>query len=472
MYAQREFVVAARSIGAPNRRILFREILPNIVPTLLSFALTGLALLLVAEGALASLGLSVEAPLPTWGRMISSGQERLRNGHLVAVSHAGVGDVPDHPRDQPVGRRAGRAVQHARGHRMSAKLQVELRGREGPLLEVTDLHTHFKTARGLVRSVDGVSFTLDRGAALGIVGESGSGKTVLSRSIMGLLPKRNTVKSGSVVFEGRELINMSLRQRQSIWGKEMSMIFQDPMTSLNPVMRDRQADRRGAADPPRHVEGRRPGHGAEAAAGRAASPSPDRRLDQYPFELSGGMRQRVMIAMAMSCGPTLLFADEPTTALDVTVQAQILDLLGEQRRERNMSLILVTHDLGVVAGHTDEIAVMYGGKLVEKATTAELFANMKMPYTEALLQSIPKLTDPSHTRLNVIAGSATRSRQPATRLPVRAAVPVRPASAAGGGATADPHSRGSHATSTRAGTPSAHPSTTRPRRGDRLRQRH
>jgi peptide/nickel transport system ATP-binding protein len=286
---------------------------------------------------------------------------------------------------------------------VTAKLQVELRSREGPLLEVTDLHTHFKTARGLVRSVDGVSFTLDRGKALGIVGESGSGKTVLSRSIMGLLPKRNTVKSGSVIFEGIELINMSLRQRQAIWGKEMSMIFQDPMTSLNPVMRvGKQIG-----------EGLRLHLGMSKADARATAlrllqdvriPSPDRRIDQYAFELSGGMRQRVMIALAMSCGPTLMFADEPTTALDVTVQAQILDLLDEQRRERNMSLILVTHDLGVVAGRTDEIAVMYGGKLVEMASTTELFANMKMPYTEALLYSIPKLTDPSHTRLNVIAG--------------------------------------------------------------------
>jgi peptide/nickel transport system ATP-binding protein len=255
----------------------------------------------------------------------------------------------------------------------------------------------------LVRSVDGVSFSLERGAALGIVGESGSGKTVLSRSIMGLLPKRNTVKSGSVVFEGQELINMSLRQRQSIWGREMSMIFQDPMTSLNPVMRvGKQIG-----------EGLRLHLGMSKADARATAlkllqdvriPSPDRRLDQYAFELSGGMRQRVMIALAMSCGPTLMFADEPTTALDVTVQAQILDLLDEQRRERNMSLILVTHDLGVVAGRTDDIAVMYGGKLVEKAPTRRLFAAMKMPYTEALLASIPKMADASHTRLNVIPG--------------------------------------------------------------------
>ncbi|HEY4609065.1 MAG TPA: ABC transporter ATP-binding protein [Ilumatobacteraceae bacterium] len=286
---------------------------------------------------------------------------------------------------------------------MSGKLQVELRTTDGPLLEVKDLKTYFKTARGLVRSVDGVSFNLDRGAALGIVGESGSGKTVLSRSIMGLLPKRNTIKMGSVVFEGMELINMSLRQRQSIWGKEMSMIFQDPMTSLNPVMRVGKQIGEGLQ---LHL-------GMSKADARATAlrllqdvriPSPDRRLDQYAFELSGGMRQRVMIALAMSCGPTLMFADEPTTALDVTVQAQILDLLDEQRRDRNMSLILVTHDLGVVAGRTDEIAVMYGGKLVEKAPTGELFANMKMPYTEALLESIPKINDPSHTRLKVIPG--------------------------------------------------------------------
>ncbi|HEY4610020.1 MAG TPA: ABC transporter ATP-binding protein, partial [Ilumatobacteraceae bacterium] len=286
---------------------------------------------------------------------------------------------------------------------MSGKLQVELRSTDGPLLEVKDLKTYFKTARGLVRSVDGVSFNLDRGAALGIVGESGSGKTVLSRSIMGLLPKRNTIKMGSVIFEGMELINMSLRQRQSIWGKEMSMIFQDPMTSLNPVMRVGKQIGEGLQ---LHL-------GMSKADARATAlkllqdvriPSPDRRLDQYAFELSGGMRQRVMIALAMSCGPTLMFADEPTTALDVTVQAQILDLLDEQRRDRNMSLILVTHDLGVVAGRTDEIAVMYGGKLVEKAPTGELFANMKMPYTEALLESIPKINDPSHTRLKVIPG--------------------------------------------------------------------
>ncbi len=170
-------------------------------------------------------------------------------------------------------------------------------------------------------------------------------------------------------------------------------------------------------------------------------PEPERRLDQYPHELSGGMRQRVMIAIALACGPTLLFADEPTTALDVTVQAQILELIGEQRHDRNMSVILVTHDLGVVAGHTDEIAVMYGGRLVEKAPTKTLFADMKMPYTKSLMRSIPKIEDPSHTRLFDDPRPAARPRQPATRLPVRAALRLRPQIVPRGGAAVDARRR-------------------------------
>jgi peptide/nickel transport system ATP-binding protein len=286
---------------------------------------------------------------------------------------------------------------------MSIRIQASTRETDGPLLQLEDVRTHFQTPRGLVRAVDGVSLTLERGRALGIVGESGSGKTILSRSIMGLLPPRGTVRQGSIRFEGREIGGLSRRAMRDVWGKEMAMIFQDPMTSLNPLMKI------GAqiAEPLRlHLD--MPKAAAWATAEKLMQdvriPAPGRRLQQYPHEMSGGMRQRIMIAIAMACGPALLLADEPTTALDVTVQAQILDLLGEQRRDRNMSLLLVTHDLGVVAGHTDDIGVMYGGKLVEMAPTAELFANMKMPYTEALLLSIPKLADVSHTRLNVIAG--------------------------------------------------------------------
>ena len=286
---------------------------------------------------------------------------------------------------------------------MSIRIQASTRATDGPLLELEDVRTHFQTPRGVVRAVDGVSLKLERGRALGIVGESGSGKTILSRSIMGLLPPRGTIRQGSIRFEGREIGGLSRRAMRDIWGKEMAMIFQDPMTSLNPLMKI------GAqiAEPLRlHMDMSRAvaWTTAERLMQDVRIPAPGRRLQQYPHEMSGGMRQRIMIAIAMACGPALLLADEPTTALDVTVQAQILDLLGEQRRDRNMSLLLVTHDLGVVAGHTDDIGVMYGGKLVEMAPTAELFANMKMPYTEALLQSIPKLADASHTRLNVIGG--------------------------------------------------------------------
>jgi peptide/nickel transport system ATP-binding protein len=282
-------------------------------------------------------------------------------------------------------------------------LQTEGRLVEGTLLEVTDLKTHFRTERGLVRAVDGVSFSLERGRSLGIVGESGSGKTVLSRTIMGLLPMRNTVLEGSVRFAGQEILGLSSKQMRHLWGSEMAMIFQDPMSSLNPLMKIGKQivePLKIHLDMPK-VEARET---AERLLKDVRIPEAERRLEQYPHELSGGMRQRVMIAIALACGPTMLFADEPTTALDVTVQAQILDLIGEQRRDRNMSLILVTHDLGVVAGHTDEIAVMYGGRVVERAPTRALFAHMKMPYTEALLASIPKLEDPSHTRLTTIPG--------------------------------------------------------------------
>jgi peptide/nickel transport system ATP-binding protein len=288
--------------------------------------------------------------------------------------------------------------------RTNNQIQATGRGEAGDLLlKLTDVCTHFRTPRGLVRAVDGVSLELRRGEALGIVGESGSGKTILSRSIMGLLPQQNTVRKGSIVFEGKEIGNKSRKQMRKVWGSEMAMIFQDPMTSLNPLMRIGDQ----LAEPLKIHLGMSSSLAAETAEKLLTDvriPEASRRLRQYPHEMSGGMRQRVMIAIAMSCGPTMILADEPTTALDVTVQAQILDLLGEQRKERNMSLILVTHDLGVVAGHTDQIAVMYGGRLVEKAPTADLFASMRMPYTEALMESIPKLADRSHTRLQAIAG--------------------------------------------------------------------
>jgi oligopeptide/dipeptide ABC transporter ATP-binding protein len=272
-----------------------------------------------------------------------------------------------------------------------------------PLLDVQDLHTSFHTPRGVVRANNGISFTLDRGKTLGVVGESGSGKTVLTRSIMGLLPPAQLERSGSVRFAGHELTTLSPQQLRDVWGTQMSVIFQDPMTALNPVVRvDRQIteslrirlglDRRAAHET------------AIALLTSVGIPAPELRMRNYPHELSGGMRQRVMIAIALACGPKLVLADEPTTGLDVTLQAQILDLLASLQRERSMGMILVTHDLGVVANRADDIAVMYAGKIVEQAPTKDLFSHTRMPYTEALLRSIPRLTDASHTRLRAIPG--------------------------------------------------------------------
>ena len=271
------------------------------------------------------------------------------------------------------------------------------------LLDVRDVRTHFRTERGLVRAVDGVSFTLERGRTLGIVGESGSGKSVLSRSIMGLLPRSTTERSGQVFFEGNEISGLDDSQYRELWGDEMAMIFQDPMTALNPVMKIGNQITESLRF---HLDMSKSDAKDTAVALLKAVkiPSAEKRFGSYPHEMSGGMRQRVVIAVALACGPKLLFADEPTTALDVTVQAQILDLLAEQQRERYMAMILVTHDLGVVAGRADEIAVMYAGRIVEQAPTKRLFRDLKMPYTEALLSAIPKLDDPSHTRLAAIGG--------------------------------------------------------------------
>jgi len=240
-----------------------------------------------------------------------------------------------------------------------------VRSEAEPLVETVEIKTHFKTPRGIARAVDGVSIQIRRGQSLGVVGESGSGKTVLSRSIMGLLPRNGVIREGSVRYQGQEIGDRTPKEMRSVWGREMAMIFQDPMTSLNPVMKVGK----------QITESLRLHLGMSASEAMTIAeklfrdvriPEPTRRLNQYPHELSGGMRQRVMIAIAMACGPNMLFADEPTTALDVTVQAQILELISEQKRDRNMSLLLVTHNLGVVAGYTDEIAVMYGGKVVEK----------------------------------------------------------------------------------------------------------
>jgi peptide/nickel transport system ATP-binding protein len=274
---------------------------------------------------------------------------------------------------------------------------------EHPLLDVTDLRVHFVTPRGRVHAVHGVSLTLERGRTLGLVGESGSGKTVFSRALMNLLPRRGTETSGSVRFGGKEILGLGDKEMRAYWGSEMSMVFQDPMTSLNPVMRVGNQLTEAIRE---HLEvtSDYADELAESLLTSMRIPEPRRRMREYPHELSGGMRQRVCIAIALACGPQLLVADEPTTALDVTVQAQVLELVEEEQRERFMAVLLITHDLGVVAGRTDDIAVIYAGRIVERAPTTVLFAEMRMPYTQALLAAVPRASDPSHARLATIPG--------------------------------------------------------------------
>ena len=273
-----------------------------------------------------------------------------------------------------------------------------------PLLSVRDLRSYLRTPRGMVRAVDGVSFDLHAGETLGVVGETGCGKSVLARSIMGLLPDSVLVKeSGEIRFGEYDLRQAGERELRRIRGREIAMIFQDPMTSLNPVMRI------GAQI--EQVLRLHLGFGARQAQGRAVElldsvgiASARRRAANYPHEMSGGMRQRVMIAIALACDPKLLIADEPTTALDVTVQAQILNLLQEQQEKRRMALILITHNLGVVAGMADKVAVMYAGRFVEHGVTSDLLTEPRMPYTAALLRAAPRLADPPHTKLEAIGG--------------------------------------------------------------------
>ena len=259
------------------------------------------------------------------------------------------------------------------------------------LLDVKDLRTHFPTRAGVVRAVDGVSFFIDGGELLGLVGESGCGKSMTALSIMRLIAPPGKIVGGEITFDGRDLLKLSNREMRAVRGDDIAMIFQDPMTSLNPVFTvgEQIAEALRLHRKLSHKDARA---AAVAAMREVSIPDPDLRADDYPHQLSGGMRQRVMIAMALACDPKLLIADEPTTALDVTIQAQILELLDGLRKTRELAVLLITHDLGVVAEVADRVAVMYTGKIVEESPVEELFARPKHPYTEGLLRSVPKLT--------------------------------------------------------------------------------
>ncbi|QFU92501.1 ABC transporter ATP-binding protein [Amycolatopsis sp. YIM 10] len=272
-----------------------------------------------------------------------------------------------------------------------------------PLLSIEDLRAHIGTARGTVRAVDGVSLSVGHGEALGVVGESGSGKSIMVRALLGLLPARSGV-SGSVRFAGRDLLSLSKRERLDVLGKQIAMVFQDPGRALNPVVR---IERQLTESMRRHL-GVSAAEARERALGllrEVGVSDPERRLRNYPHELSGGMRQRVMIAIALACEPRLLIADEPTTALDVTIQRQILDLIRRIQQERTMAMMLISHDLAVVAGRTDRVAVLYAGRLAEVGSTKAVFGSPRHRYTEALLAATPSLETERHARLRIIDGS-------------------------------------------------------------------
>jgi peptide/nickel transport system permease protein len=410
----RDFVLAARMLGARHRRVIGTDVVPNVVVPVLAYGLIAMGAVILVEGALSYFGLGVPEGTTSWGRLVAEGQVYLEDAPWVSLTPAAAifftilalnylgdrvqarwfagGPIPKMPKVRAVA--------------VSPSAAAAVVDQDGPLLDVRDLVTQLATPFGTVTAVDGVSFALQRGRMLAIVGESGSGKTMLARSIAGLVPTPPAVPGtpGQVLFEGRNLKALAADDLRRVRGREIAMVFQDPMTSLDPVMKVGHQ----IAEPVRvHLDvSRKHARGVAMQLLRDVGiPDPERRFHQYPHQLSGGLRQRVAIAIALSCGPKLLIADEPTSALDVTVQAQILDLLQRLQRDRNMAVILITHDLGVVANRADEVAVMYGARIVEQAGTAALFAAPRMPYTAALLASAPALGAASHARLVAIEGA-------------------------------------------------------------------
>ena len=272
------------------------------------------------------------------------------------------------------------------------------------LLTVKDLAVRFETHHGTVRAVDGISFDMEEGETLGLVGESGSGKSVTNLALLGLIPSPPGVMSGQVHFDGQEISALSEPELRKVRGNRIAMIFQDPMTSLNPLL----TIGRQMTEVLELHKGRSRSEALRLSAtglGEVGLSEPEKRLAQYPHELSGGMRQRVMIAMGLLCEPRLLLADEPTTALDVTIQAQILELMAEVQRKHGTAIILVTHDLGVVAGTADRVAVMYAGRIVEEGPTSQLFQTPHHPYTQGLLSSVPRLDSDTSHDLSSIPGT-------------------------------------------------------------------
>jgi peptide/nickel transport system permease protein len=411
---QETYVEASRAIGTHTRTILRKRILPGVASVLIVQVSLILGVALVAEAALSFLGLGIQPPHASWGGMLQEAFQTIYShpyqmfvpGLAIGLTVLAYNTIGDALRDA-LGLAGAHTVKGMKRGKLGITSVKEMApappAPPEPLLSVQGLAVEFATSRGLVTAVDDVSFDVRSGEVVGLVGESGCGKSVSSLSIMRLIPTPpGRIRGGRVYFEGRDLLSMPFEELRQVRGDRMSMVFQDPMSSLNPAFTIGN----------QLVEAIRLHRGTSRAqaTNRAAElldlvgiPDARSRLDEYPHRLSGGMRQRVLIAMALSNDPKLLIADEPTTALDVTIQAQILELLKSLRQQFHMAVIFVTHDLGVVADICDRVAVMYAGQVVEQASVHELFSRPAHPYTRALLKAMPQTAE-AHSHLNSIPG--------------------------------------------------------------------
>jgi peptide/nickel transport system ATP-binding protein len=431
---EENYIEAARSLGATSNRLIRRHIVPNVASPIIIQVSLSLGFALLTEAGLSYLGLGEQPPTPSWGSMLNEGYQFIFNtpwalvfpGLAIMLSVLSFNLLADGLRDS-LGRERPKSSTLVRPDTEGRfSVLTRLRGiaprsartglpavsaaaKAGPLLSVKDLRIEFLTSGQWCPVVEGANFTVERGKTLGLVGESGSGKTVSALAVMGLLPPRGCRPGGTALFEGRDLMRLAPADFRQLRGNDIAMIFQEPMTSLNPAytVGNQIAEQ---VRTHRNLTKSESWKIAVEMLDRVEIPNAATRARDYPFAFSGGMRQRVMIAMALSCSPKLLIADEPTTALDVTTQAQIVELLHTLQREEDMAMIFVTHDLGVIADVADDVVVMYAGQIVEQTPSSALFTRPRHPYTEALLNSIPQLTPPGEP-LHFIPGMVPRPDQ-------------------------------------------------------------
>ncbi len=415
-FREQPFVEGAQAIGCSDSRIIFRHILPNLASPILVLATLEIAIVILAEAGLSFLGMGIQPPAPSWGGMVAAGRDYITSAwwlvtfpglailltalslNLTATWLRTVSDPVQRwrwfmGRLEPR-READTEIALPQSGRASVEVSEPAHrpaANGHHLLEVIDLRVNFRTPDGLLNAVNGISYTLDRGQTLAILGESGSGKTVSAEAVMGILDSPPAfVPGGSVLFDGVDLLQVSPSRRRRLCGERIAMIFQDPLSALNPAYTV-GSQIAGMFQEHRGTSKREATAKAIELMDRVRIPSARERAHDYPHQFSGGMRQRVMIASAIALDPDLLIADEPTTALDVTVQAQIMELLAELQLETGMGLILITHDLGVVADFADNVAVMYAGKIVETGPIEEIYSRPAHPYTKGLLESVPRV---------------------------------------------------------------------------------